>query len=117
MKELGIGIIFTIITGGDAGLVSEAIRLMASSSFDREQEKEADDYALQLLEKAQIHPKHMASFFKRLSQMQGNLGNIELFMTHPDTDKRAENAENYTALKEIDEKSFDINWEEVKNSY
>lgn len=112
-KELGLGIIFTLITGGDPSIVTEIIRLVASTGFDREQEKEADEFALQLLEKSGIHPKHMESFFKKINELN-DVNMPELFMTHPDSDKRAEKAASYKISDDFKEHSFNMDWESIK---
>lgn len=114
-KELGLGIIFTLITGGDPGIVTEIIRLVASTGFDREQEKEADEFALQLLEKSGIHPKHMERFFKKINELH-DINMPELIMTHPDSDKRAEKAASYNISDDFKEHSFNMDWESIKAS-
>ena len=43
-KELGVSILFTVISGGDGIMVGEIGRTALSTFFDREQEKEADDF-------------------------------------------------------------------------
>lgn len=112
-KELGLGIIFMLITGGDPGIVTEIIRLVASTGFDRDQEKEADEFALQLLEKSGIHPKHMESFFKKINDLH-DVNMPEIFMTHPDSDKRAEKAAAFKLSSDFKEQPFNINWESIK---
>ncbi|MFN4235317.1 MAG: M48 family metallopeptidase [Bacteroidia bacterium] len=114
-KEFGLGIIFMLITGGDPGIVTEIIRLVASTGFDREQEKEADEFALQLLEKSGIHPKHMESFFKKINELN-DVNMPEIFMTHPDSDKRAEKAASYKVSENFKEQSFNMDWESIKAS-
>lgn len=114
VKELGIGLVFTIITGGDPGIITEIIRLVASTSFDRDQEKEADEFALHLLEKSGIHPKHMESFFKKINELH-DANMPEIFMTHPDSDKRAEKAAAFELSPHFKEQTFDINWESIKS--
>lgn len=113
VKELGIGLVFSIITGGEPGIITEIIRLVVSTGFDREQENEADKFALQLLEKAAIHPKHMENFFKKINDLH-DANMPEIFMTHPDSDKRAEKAASYNLSPDFKEKAFDINWQFLK---
>ncbi|GIU70013.1 MAG: hypothetical protein KatS3mg002_1249 [Candidatus Woesearchaeota archaeon] len=113
VKELGIGLVFSIITGGDPGIITEIIRLIASTGFDREQEKEADEFALHLLEKSGIHPKNMVNFFKKINELH-NVNMPEIFMTHPDSDKRAEKAAAFKLSPDFKEQTFDINWESLK---
>ncbi len=57
-----VSLLFGIISGSDTVLLSELWKTTISSSFDRKQEKESDEYAMQLLEKAGISPRVIAPF-------------------------------------------------------
>lgn len=63
LKEFSLGILFTVIAGGDAVILQDIFRSLISAKFNRSQEEDADDFALRLLEKSKIRPSHMASFF------------------------------------------------------
>lgn len=67
IKEFGIGLLFTIISGGDPFLLTDLFHTTVSTAFDRSYEKEADQFALNLLEEAKISPTAMASFFRKLN--------------------------------------------------
>ena len=60
--------LFTIISGGDPFLLTDLFHTTVSTAFDRSHEKEADQFALNLLEEAKISPTAMASFFRKLNR-------------------------------------------------
>ena len=90
VKEVGLEMLFAMV-GGDAGfeIVRETGRTLSSSAFDRSQEKEADDYAVEILAKSNIDPQHMSNLFFRLSQKNNLPGQLVWISTHPDTKDRA----------------------------
>ncbi|MCU0430383.1 MAG: M48 family metallopeptidase [Cytophagaceae bacterium] len=117
VKELGITILFSVVTGGDAVLLPEISRTITSTVFDRQQEKEADDFALDLLSKSNINPKAMASFFRKIDAITGKMDNLsELIATHPNNNSRIKNALEYKPAKEFKEIAFDLNWARVKET-
>ncbi len=63
IKELGLTLILGVLTGADAGVLNEILHTATSTVFDRRQETEADDFGLELLEKAQINPHNMAIIY------------------------------------------------------
>lgn len=117
IKELGITILFSVVTGGDAVLLPEIARTATSTVFDRKQEKEADDYGLQLLEKSSINPKALATFFRRVDEKTGKTDNYtEIIATHPNNNSRIKAALEYELPGSFKPKGFDINWQTVKAS-
>ena len=52
MKELSITAIVTILSGGDPSTLAQILKSIIGNTFDREQESKADQFALELLEKA-----------------------------------------------------------------
>ena len=65
---------------------------LASSSFSRKQESEADDYGYDFLVKNGKNPYFMAMAFEKLESLNANAKTSSavnnLFSTHPDTQKR-----------------------------
>ena len=114
-KEIGITILFSVLTGGDGTVIREISRKALSTVFDREHEKEADEFAFRLLEKSGINPKVFALFFKRLND-DGKSYNasLEILMTHPHNDSRIEAARGYLVSKDFKERKFELDWKEVK---
>ena len=117
IKEVGISMLFVIAGGeGTFEIINQVLKLVSSSAFDRDQETEADLYAVKLLTKAQINPSGLADFLFRLSGEQGDLSDdFEFLSTHPGSAERTE-----TILSEIKKnpsnfKPLEVgNWEEIK---
>lgn len=114
-REFGLSVLFSIMTGGDSVLLTDLYQTLISSGFSRSQEKEADQFALNLLEDASISPKSIASFFRKLNRE--NLAydeNIELVMTHPHNNTRIKASLNHEVNETFQEIPFNLNWEEIK---
>ena len=114
-REFSLSVLFSIMTGGDTVLLSDLYQTLISSGFSRSQEKEADQFALNLLEDASISPKSIASFFRKLNRE--NLAydeNIELVMTHPHNNTRIKASLNHEVDETFKEIPFNLNWEKIK---
>mgnify|MGYP006136855193 CR=1 FL=1 len=117
VKEFGLKIIFSIATGGDSILFSELGQSLISTKFDRSQEKEADQFALELLEKSQISPTTIASFFRKLNRENLEYNEkMELLMTHPHNNSRVKASLEYETQESFSPKLLSIDWERVKNA-
>lgn len=110
-KELGISLAFSILTGSDPALVSELVRKVVSTGFDRKQEEKADDFGINLLIKSNIHPGALARFFMRISDKSDIPDGLEVIMTHPNNKKRMERAVNSSLPDDFEEQKIDIDWE------
>ncbi len=90
LKEVGIAMVFTM-AGGDASfeILKETARLLSSSAFDREQEREADVFAVHAMAKASIDPEHLANFLFRIAKTQELPDAMEWISTHPEGKERA----------------------------
>lgn len=114
-KEIGITVLFTVLTGGDGTIIREIAQQTLSTAFDREQEKEADEFSFALMERSNIHPKALASFFKRVSEKHGSYNkNLEVLMTHPNDESRIKAAMSYRLSKNFKAEPFNLDWERVK---
>lgn len=117
MQELSITILLSGSTGGDPGLIAQVLKEIVGNSFSREQESEADQFGLSLLEKAKISPKNLARFFERLNSKDLDYDeNLEILMTHPHNNKRIEQTRRYKTKNDFHPEAFQINWEKVKQS-
>lgn len=116
MKEVGFGVLFGAITGGDVGVMTEIGRKLLSSSFDRGYEREADAYAMQLMENASINPRYLAVFFHRMAEDSDNIMNrIDFISTHPSHESRRQAALEYQTSDDFEELPLEgFNWELVK---
>lgn len=117
VKEFGLKIIFSIATGGDSVLFSELGQSLLSSKFDRSQEKEADQFALELLENSAVSPTVIASFFRKLNRENLEYNEKQEFlMTHPHNNSRIKASLEYETEKNFNAQPIDIDWERVKNA-
>ncbi|MEO9870812.1 M48 family metallopeptidase [Ekhidna sp.] len=114
MKELGLSVLAAVLTGGDAVMISEISKLLISSGFDRKQEREADDFAYELMVKSQINPSRLAHFFTKLKAEEKTYpDDLEIIMTHPNSKNRIEGALSYPLPVEFEERKFDLDWEQL----
>jgi len=117
VKELGVTIVLSILSGGDVGFLNEIIQQSVTTVFDRSQENEADDYALHLLEEAQIHPNAMAAIFRKIRDKYGSstFATPEFLSSHPNTNKRIKKSLEYKVPDDFLSAPFKkVDWSEVK---
>lgn len=116
MKEVGVSVLVSIITSSDKSIVRQLMQMLLSPAFDRDQETEADNFGLTLLQKTGVSPAAQAAFFMRLNNKKfSNDEKLELLMTHPHDKKRIQNALDFPRGKSFVEKPFaGIDWEKVK---
>lgn len=88
VQEIGLATLTSISTGNaDVGTI---VRILSSSAFSREAEREADITAVDYLTKANIAAADMANFLYRLGTNKNALEKYTAWMsTHPDTEERA----------------------------
>ncbi|MCD9014041.1 M48 family metallopeptidase [Parachryseolinea silvisoli] len=89
-KDIGLSMLFAI-AGGEAGgeIARETARMLSSTAFDRDKEREADAFAVETLAAANIDPQHLSNFFFRLARKHDMPEELVWISTHPDTDERA----------------------------
>jgi beta-barrel assembly-enhancing protease len=117
IKELSLSVLLTMMSGQDPGAVGQILKQILGSSFDRDQEAEADQFALELLEKSKISPKALAKFFERLNTKDLDYDeSLELIMSHPHNNKRIEQSLRYKTKNNFHPVPFTINWEKVRES-
>jgi predicted Zn-dependent protease len=118
-KEIGLSML-VMVAGGQSGgqVVQHVVRLLSSTAFDREQEKEADASAVRMLAKANIDPRGFSDFLFRLSQEKNDIPkSFELLSTHPNSKDRAaevlelRKSETFRPQPVID----DATWKEARN--
>lgn len=116
-KELGLTLITTILGGGNDNMAKEAGKILLSKGFDRKYEEEADQYSINMLEKAGISPYKLASFFRRLDENGLSYNkNLEFMMTHPHHDTRVKDILSHQTPAKFKEIPFKLDWEGVKKS-
>lgn len=91
-KEVGLSALISMTTGnGGAEIIKKTAKMLSSSAFDRNLEKEADIKAVDYLVKAKLNPVPFANFLDKLSE-EGNLqiNYLTWISTHPESKERAE---------------------------
>lgn len=89
LRQMGSSAFMLIVFGGgDLYGIGQAAGQLAQLSYDRGEESEADERGVELLVRAGIDPRGLATFFKRLAA--DNIQVPELLSTHPDPGGRAE---------------------------
>ncbi|SNT29047.1 Peptidase family M48 [Ekhidna lutea] len=114
MKELGLSVLLAVMTGGDAVMVSEISKILISTGFDRKQEREADEFAYNLMIKSQINPARLAHFFTKLKAEEKSYpDNMEIIASHPNSKNRIEGALSHPLPKAFEEREFEIEWKKL----
>jgi len=117
VKEIGVTVLFSVLSGGDPVLVSEIARATVSSAFDRSQESAADQFAMNTLEKARISPRYVASIFRRIKEKYGGYDvRLEFLMSHPNLNKRIKESLEYPVDESFNPIDLEIDWEAVKRN-
>lgn len=116
VKELGLQVVFSVLTGGDAVILSEISRTLTSTYFNRQQEKEADDFALDLLHRCGISPRALGTMFRRMNSEYGSHDEFELLMSHPATNSRIKASFEYELDEDFKNRPFDLDWKAVKET-
>lgn len=103
VKELGISLLLAIVTGGDPGLINQAIQYLASTSYDRSLEREADSKAVDYLLNAAIDPLGFARFLEKIAEGDEVAGQLPGWIsTHPNPRERAEEVRSRLAGRRYD---------------
>jgi beta-barrel assembly-enhancing protease len=116
VKKLGVGVLTSVLSGGDPAIIIEVLEMSITNSFSRNHEGEADDFGLELLEKSNISPTSLATIFRKMKEQSEFKYEKELgfLMTHPETDKRIRKSLRYKTKKEFKPEPLDIDWSKVK---
>ena len=84
VRELGIGTLFAIISGrSDLSMITEVGRIVSSSAFNRNMEKEADLVGLTYIQNAKIDPKPFAEFIGVIDDENTPPSAFKWISTHP----------------------------------
>lgn len=89
-QNLSTYMLITLFTGGSSNTAS-LVNTFATMRYSRIAEAEADDTALKLLQKAQIDPTGMVTFFKIIEKIEKRKkipAVLSYISTHPDTAER-----------------------------
>lgn len=119
IRQFGVALVVSVLTGSESSLVIEYImKKIINTSFSRQQEEMADQFAFQLLIKSRLKPGRLADFFKQLQieRETRSIKILEYLNTHPTTESRIEKAEAVSKRFEGVEETFDLDWHAVKRA-
>lgn len=93
ISSLGFSAIVILITGDASDLITTVPVAMIGSSYSRDFEAEADQYALKTMYQHQIPPQYFAQFLERLAKHNGEQDEneksiLEFLSSHPATKDR-----------------------------
>ena len=96
VKELGLSLLVTVTSGSTGGNAAGRIfKILSSSAYDRDLEREADKTAVQYLESANLDPKPFADLLYRFGDDDSRA--LEgLLSTHPNPKDRAKSILKFT---------------------
>ena len=91
-RQFGLTVLFGA-AGGDSVVLREITEQLIASAFDRAQEHEADRSGRDLMAKARLDPRAMATAFRHMKQGVEQLPRaLQVLSTHPDIDERIRDA-------------------------
>ena len=100
-KEIGLSVLLSITTGANSTVISQIVKTLSSSAYDRSLETEADMQSVKYLLNANIDPRPFADFLYELS-LDNELHKYTYWVsTHPESEARAKTILNYLKTKKI----------------
>ena len=90
-KAYGIGVLISLLTGGDPGLLAEVAGALVNLSFSRSDESEADQASVDYLCTSGYAANGTAGFFEKIEGMEIP----EFLSTHPSSATRVEDINQY----------------------
>jgi beta-barrel assembly-enhancing protease len=117
-KEIGLSVLLSITTGANSTVISQIVKTLSSSAYDRSLETEADMESVKYMLNANIDPRPFADFLYELS-LDNELHKYTYWVsTHPESEARAKTILNYLKTKKIKSKSILTKeaWEDFKDS-
>lgn len=95
-KQYGIQTALKIALGEEPGLLADVATQLYSMSYSRKQESEADEFAVRYMCNIDYTSDAVAAFFRKM-EADGHSNEMPaMFSTHPPSDERIENAENFS---------------------
>ncbi len=119
LRELSIGAIFSALSGDAGGLhhALEIVRTLGGLRFSRQDEAEADQKGMQMLQRAKIDPKGMVTFFETLKKELGDIPHFLSYVsTHPRTEERIDRLKQMVAQSDCESVALlpDIDWSDIQ---
>lgn len=90
VKSYGVQVLLDIVLGENQGMLTQIAQNMASLSFSRSDETEADEYSVIYLCPTGYHAAGAAGFFEKI-EAEGGSSTPAFLSTHPSPDNRVKN--------------------------
>lgn len=117
IKEFGLTIVFSVLSGGDPVLLSEISRSLLSNMFNRKQEEEADEFSWKLMVDAELDPRVLATFFRKLKDEYPDVPEeMEFMSTHPHHNARIRATLEKSLPDSFVARPYELDWSRVKAS-
>lgn len=114
IQKFTINALISVVAGQSSSSVIQLSEMMVSSSFSRDNEREADQFALNFLTRNGIAKHGLARFFEKLNATEFNIPQwMSLLNSHPMHDDRVELVRSFSA-DTISSKSIQMNWDEFQ---
>jgi predicted Zn-dependent protease len=118
IKQIGVGALLSYLGDGSGGVSQQIGEQMINGFFSREDEAEADDFALNLLEKARIRPAVLGEVFSRMKDEHGDMeGIMNLLSTHPELEQRSVKSKAYQTQSDFQELPLNLNWQKLQAAF
>ncbi|MCY3868391.1 MAG: M48 family metallopeptidase [Gemmatimonadetes bacterium] len=119
LRELSIGMLLSALSGDAGGLhyALETVHTLGGLRFRRQDEAEADQKGMQMLQKAKIDPKGMVVFFETLKKEVGDIPRFLSYVsTHPRTEERIERLKQIADQSDYESVALlpDTDWSEIQ---
>ena len=89
IRELGLAMLVNMTSGSSGSGISQIMKELTSSSYDRELETEADMKAVEFLENADLDPRPFAEFMYFMSTLIEVPEALQWLSTHPESEERS----------------------------
>lgn len=108
VKEFGLSVLISMTTGSNSGeVLTESLKALSSTAFDRQLEQEADLQAVDYMISANINPEGLADFMYKLSIDEADfISYLNWLSTHPASEDRAQYILEY--IQSYDNESHEV---------
>lgn len=117
IQQFGMTIILAIATGTESSALQDAAMSLINNYFSREDETQADDFAMQQLVDSHIDPMCMSTVFTRMAEHSGDMSGVMNFLsTHPELAERAVGAASFPKPSDFVAIPFEMKWAEIQGA-
>jgi beta-barrel assembly-enhancing protease len=103
-KEIGLGVFFALITGNYGSEIAKSLlKILTSTAYDRNLEREADRIGMEYLLNAGIDPQPYINLLIRFGEELSTLPKeLQWISTHPDSEERARELQKALNERDLD---------------